>query len=241
MCMADALLSRWKRAQYLPNSTMISWALTKKSHRYDQGNNNQRPSQATDTRKEPTESIFAENVVIPWRLALVSMSASWTKQPTTEWRSITDTFRRRAAEKVQKTKIRLPFLSYSFKFQHPLQLSSPFRVFLMITPVFSAAHVSQWENISDDDRRPRRKRTRLSDGEDQTETDVDVDPDVDYEYSPAPRRVKPLPAHVHGNRQRSDGELPPMQTSTKESSHGQYIPTGRSLRRGHSLRIQTFL
>jgi len=88
----------------------------------------------------------------------------------------------------------------------------------MITPVFSAAHSSRWENVSDDNRRrPRRKRTRLSDGsEDQTETDVDVD----YEPSPAPRRVKPLPAHVHGNhRQQSDGELPPTQTSTKESSH----------------------
>lgn len=105
----------------------------------------------------------------------------------------------------------------------------------MITPVFSAAHSSRWEDVSDDNRRrPRRKRTRLSDGsEDQTETDVDVD----YEPSPAPRRVKPLPAYVHGNhRQQSDGELPPTQTSTKESSHGQYIPTGRSLR-GHSLRV----
>lgn len=90
----------------------------------------------------------------------------------------------------------------------------------MITPVFSAAHVSRWENrenISDDDRRPRRKRTRLSDGEDQTDVDVDVDVDVEYETSP--RRVKPLPAHAHGHRQQSDGELPPTQISTKESSH----------------------
>lgn len=102
----------------------------------------------------------------------------------------------------------------------------------MITPVFSAAHVSRWENrdhISNDDHRPRRKRTRLSDGEDQTDVDVDVDVDVEYETSPAPRRVKPLPAHVHGYRQQSDGELPPTQISTKESSHGQYIPTCRSL------------
>lgn len=100
----------------------------------------------------------------------------------------------------------------------------------MITPVFSAAHISRWENVSEDDRRPRRKRTRLSDGEEQTETDADADVDIDSEPSPAPRRVKPLPAHVHGHRQQSDGELP-TQTSTKESSHGQYIPTGRSLRR----------
>lgn len=107
----------------------------------------------------------------------------------------------------------------------------------MITPVFSAAHVSRWEDVSEDDRRSRRKRTRLSDGEEQTETDVDVDD----ESSPAPRRVKPLPSHVHGHRQQSDGELPvmPTQPSTKESSHGQYITTGRSLRRG--LQVQTFL
>lgn len=109
----------------------------------------------------------------------------------------------------------------------------------MITPVFSAAHVSRWENISDDDRRPRRKRTRLSDGEDQTDVEVDVDVDVEHETSPAPRRMKPLPAHAHAHRQQSDGELSPAQISTKESSHGQYIPTGRSL--GHSLQIQTFL
>lgn len=88
----------------------------------------------------------------------------------------------------------------------------------MITPVFSAAHISRWENVSEDDRRPRRKRTRLSDGEEQTETDADADVDIDSEPSPAPRRVKPLPAHVHGHRQQSDGELP-TQTSTKESSH----------------------
>jgi hypothetical protein len=90
---------------------------------------------------------------------------------------------------------------------------------MMITPVFSAAHVSRWENISDDDRRPRRKRTRISDGEEQTETDVDAD--VDYEPPPAPRRVKPLPTHVHGHRQQPNGGLPVPQTTipTKESSH----------------------
>lgn len=88
----------------------------------------------------------------------------------------------------------------------------------MITPVFSAAHISRMESVSDD-RHPRRKRTRISDGEEQTETEVEVD----HEPPPAraSRKVKPLPAHVHGHRQQS-GELlaGPTQTSTKESSHG---------------------
>ncbi|KAG2353036.1 hypothetical protein BDR07DRAFT_1434996 [Suillus spraguei] len=87
----------------------------------------------------------------------------------------------------------------------------------MITPVFSAAHISRMESVSDD-RHPRRKRTRISDGEEQTETEVEVD----HEPPPAraSRKVKPLPAHVHGHRQQS-GELlaGPTQTSTKESSH----------------------
>ncbi|KAG2357639.1 hypothetical protein BDR07DRAFT_1393243 [Suillus spraguei] len=87
----------------------------------------------------------------------------------------------------------------------------------MITPVFSAAHISRMESVSDN-RHPRRKRTRISDGEEQTETEVEVD----HEPPPAraSRKVKPLPAHVHGHRQQS-GELlaGPTQTSTKESSH----------------------
>jgi hypothetical protein len=52
-----------------------------------------------------------------------------------------------------------------------------------------------------------------------------------------------LPTHVHGHRQQPNGGLPVPQTTipTKESSHGQYIPTGRSLRRGHGFQVQTFL
>jgi len=100
---------------------------------------------------------------------------------------------------------------------------------MTIMPVFSAAHTSRWENISEDEHRPRRKRTRTSDGE--SEADVD--------YRPSPRKVKPLPAHTHGHRQLHDvvpippTPAPEISTVTKKGvSHGQYIPTGRSRRRG---------
>jgi hypothetical protein len=140
-----------------------------------------------------------------------------------EW---SDTFQRCATENVYFSHKIRP--SFAFKFQYPIQLSitGPGAI-MTISPVFSAAHTSRWDDISEDEHRPQRKRTRTSDGESQTETEVDVD------YRPPARRVKPLPAH-HRRQHDAAPPAPPgpaPETSTKENnSHGQYLPTGH--RRG---------